>query len=392
MRIVFASNRAIAGSSLGQDGRMRVVLAVAASVALVSCASPTRSPEADAPNVTTVVTPDATATFPTASTLVAQGRSPSPVDPAEACPESDPSAIFADEEEMMEGSAIAERNLGVINQYVAANPEISTQPYLDWSSDAPRVVVGFTGDLAPHRGALRPQLADPDRVLICQVPFSGGQLELIVQEIQQRLASGGPVTGVGKGASAVNVTLEADGEAFAAELVDTYGAAVDVSVGLFPYPMPSELAASTEVHVVCASDIAGPTDMNGLVADLRLDDDALPAGDGTEGRVVFTNRGTGDVSFQTDDPLVAVVVRPGTTEIVGTYSGILAGVGAGGVLAPGETLEVGLLVGTASCIPANGYVLPPGEYEVLVRAVIDYSQRSAAPLLVSLRVTLIVEP
>ncbi len=292
----------------------------------------------------------------------------------------------------MEGSAMAERNLGVINQYVAANPEVSTQPYLDWSSDPPRVVVGFTGDLAPHRGALRPQLADSDRVLICQVPFSGGQLELVVQEIQQQMAPGGPVTGVGKGASAVNVTLEADGEAFAAELVETYGAAVEVHVGWFPYPMPAELAASGEVTAACAADLAGPTDMNGLVAELRLDSGTLAAGDGTKGRVVFTNTGTGDVSFETGDPLVGVVVRPGTPEIVGTYSGDIAGVGAGGVLAPGETLEVGLLVGTASCIPANGYVLPPGEYEVLVRAVIDYSRRSYAPQLVSLRSALTVEP
>ncbi len=291
----------------------------------------------------------------------------------------------------MEGSAMAERNLGVINQYVAANPEVSTQPYLDWSSDRPRVVVGFTGDLAPHRGALRPQLADPDRVLICQVPLSGGQLEMIAQEIQRSMVPGGPVTGVGRGASAVNVTLEADGEALAAELVEMYGAAVEVSVGLFPYPMPAELAASLEVADACAAGIAGPTDMNGLVAEPRLDSGTLAAGDGTEGRVVFTNTGAGDVSFETGDPLVGVVVRPGTTEIVGTYSGDIAGVGAGGVLAPRETLEVGLLVGTTSCIPAHGYVLPPGEYEVVVTAIVDYSQSPATTQLVSLRSALTVE-
>jgi hypothetical protein len=378
---------------------MRVVLAAMMVVVVASCGTPAGpNGEADGgasqtPGIATTLAtpPDATATFPTASTLVAPGRSPSPVDPAEACPRAEPSGIFADEEEMMEGSAMAERNIGVINRYVAANPEVATHPYLDGSAEPPRVVVGFTGDLAPHQEVLRPQLADPDRVLICQVPFSGGQLQAIAKEIQRSMAPGGPVVGVGAGASAVNVTVTADGEAFAAGLVETYGAAIDVQVGLFPYPMPAELAASMEVVDACASDLAGPTDMNGLVAELRLDSGTLVAGDGTEGRVVFTNTGTGDVSFETGDPLVGSVVRPGTNEIVATYSGDIAGVGAGGVLAPGETLEVGLLVGTASCIPANGYVLPPGEYEVIARAVVDYSQNPATTQLVSRRAALTVE-
>ncbi len=376
---------------------MRAVLAAMTILTVASCGSPAESTggadsaSTAAPGITNLdVPPDATATFPTASTLVAPGRSPSPVDPAQACPDSEPSAIFADEEEMTEGSAMAERNIGVINQYAAANPEVSTQPYLDWSSDPPRVVVGFTGDLAPHQDALRPQLADPDRVLICQVPFSGGQLQAIAQEIQRSMVPGGPVVGVGAGASAVNVTVTADGEAFAADLIAAYGAAVEVQVGLLPYPMPAELAASTEVVAACAADIAGPTGMDGLVAEPSLGSGAVVAGEATEGRVVFTNTGTSDVSFETGDPLVGVVVLPGTTEVVGTYSGNIAGVGAGGVLAPGETLEVALLVGTASCIPANGYVLPPGEYEVIAVAVVDYLQQPAATRLVSLPATLTV--
>ena len=64
--------------------------------------------------------------------------------------------------------------------------------------------------------------------------------------------------------------------------------------------------------------------------------------------------------------------------------------GAGAVLAPGESTEVGLVVGTASCIPANGYMLRPGEYEVVVVAVVDYLQQPPVNRLVSIPAPLVV--
>ena len=370
---------------------MRFALAAMTSVALASCGAPADQ-TTDAPTgATTLATyPDATGTYPIASTLVPPGSSPTAVDPATACPRSDPSAIFSDEGEMMEGSAMAERNLGVINRYVAANPEVSTQPFLDWSADPPRVVIGFTGDLAPHRAALEPLLADPERVLICSVAFNSAQISAVATEIQQQMTAGGPMVGVFGGTSAVEVQLAAYGEDFAAQLVATYGDIVKVRVGLFPYPMTDELAASTEPDPACASDISGPIDMSGLRAEVRLASNALAQGTDTDGKVVFTNTGTADVSFESGDPLTGVVVMPGTTDVVGTFTGVLAGTGAGAVLAPGESTEVGLVVGTASCIPANGFMLPPGEYEVVVVAVVDYLQQPPVNRLVSIPAPLVV--
>ena len=129
--------------------------------------------------------------------------------------------VFSDDVEMMDGSAMAERNLGVINQYGAAHPEVSTRPYLDWSTDPPRVVVGFSGDLAPHRGALQPQLADPERVLICQVSFSDAQLQVFAAEIVQQMSPGGPIGSVGVSRGAVNVMVAEGNDAVVAELVAT---------------------------------------------------------------------------------------------------------------------------------------------------------------------------
>jgi len=46
------------------------------------------------------------------------------------------------------------------------------------------------------------------------------------------------------------------------------------------------------------------------------------------------------------------------------YAGDISGTGVGAELAPGDFLDIAVLVGTASCDPALGYRLPPGRYEV----------------------------
>ena len=51
---------------------------------------------------------------------------------------------------------------------------------------------------------------------------------------------------------------------------------------------------------------------------------------------------------------------------MGAYEGGTDGVGTGGTLQPGGTIDIGVLGGTASCEPSLGYALPAGLYDVRV--------------------------
>lgn len=61
-----------------------------------------------------------------------------------------------------------------------------------------------------------------------------------------------------------------------------------------------------------------------------------------------------------------MIRRPGTSAIVAAYDGAIAGVGIEATLAPGESRDIAVLGGTATCDPALGFALPEGDYEVVV--------------------------
>ena len=71
--------------------------------------------------------------------------------------------------------------------------------------------------------------------------------------------------------------------------------------------------------------------------------------------------------------MTALIYRTGTDQVVGAFDGGIRGVGLGGTLAPGESIDVSVFGGTASCLAELGYALPPGTYDV--RAAIDQYDR-----------------
>ena len=71
--------------------------------------------------------------------------------------------------------------------------------------------------------------------------------------------------------------------------------------------------------------------------------------------------------------MTAFIYRAGTDQVVGAYDGGIGGTGAGRTLAPGESIDLSVIGGTASCLADLGYALPPGEYDV--RAAIDQYDR-----------------
>jgi hypothetical protein len=158
------------------------------------------------------------------------------------------------------------------------------------------------------------------------------------------------------------VGLTPGSEAVAAKLVKKYGRNVFVTVGLTVYdgapgrsprcgtlPAPDPVPAGLAVGV-----------------QTNLPQSTITAGHDFEGQVVVTVT-AGHLAMDTGQPLEAVVVRPGTRQVVGVFSDGIGGTGYSFDLGPGQSWSIAFVGGTARCDGGIGSALPPGTYEVIVR-------------------------
>ena len=168
--------------------------------------------------------------------------------------------------------------------------------------------------------------------------------------------------GSGAGTGVIDVFLRADGEHIAAEVLERYGDLVDITLGALSYP--GRVRAD---GFPCGLTLPSPPDDGeGLVATLQLAANEVTAGTDFGGTVTVTNGGEDVVEFESGTPLIAFVFLPGGAEVVGVLTGNVAGLAVQADLEPGESTDVEVIGGTASCDPDLGYALQPGEYEVRV--------------------------
>ena len=228
-----------------------------------------------------------------------------------------------------------------------------------------RIVVAFTGHLAEHCAALRELLAFPEEFELVLEKRTEVELLAIQQEIVDFARPVFVSAGSGGAAGVIEVALRADGEAMARQIVERYGDAVNVTVGLLSYPDGTRADGLTTCMPA-----TGPLRVDApLRGTLVLEPGGVSSGAGFNAKVQVANVGTEDFDFQSGAPATALVFAPSGTEAIGTFTGGIGGVGLGQVLRPLESIDIDVLGGTASCDPALGYALPPGRYEA--RAVID---------------------
>lgn len=225
-----------------------------------------------------------------------------------------------------------------------------------------RLVIGFIDHLGEHCAALRGLLEFPDEFELVQDRVTEATLRSIQDEVVQMAGAYLRSAGSGSASGTVTVDLRADGEQIAAEIIDRYGDLVDVTVGVLSYP-----DRTVGEGLPCDRLIPpAPTEALSLVATLVLNDSEVVSGADFGGVATVTNTGEGVVHFESGSPLVALVFRPASSEVIGVFAGGIGGVGVGADLAPGESIDIEVLGGTASCDPDLGYALPPGEYEARV--------------------------
>jgi hypothetical protein len=170
---------------------------------------------------------------------------------------------------------------------------------------------------------------------------------------------------VGEGANRViAIGLRANAEALAKQLVAQYGTAVEVTVGLFPYPPPASPKRSCEFIPQAGGD-HGP-----LVASVVLDPTVISGGF-YRGKVRIKNTSAAPYKLSTDSSFSAYLFRDGDSLPIGVSESGVMGTGFEKTLAPGETLELPAGGGTASCDLGVGYVLPAGSY--VSRGLVDFA-------------------
>ncbi len=183
------------------------------------------------------------------------------------------------------------------------------------------------------------------------------------------------------------VTLRADQESLAKEFIRRFGDQLQVKLGFFDYPMNASAAT------LCPPYVHAPGEEGGLRASMVLNQSSVTFGADFEGTVTVKNVGNSTISFEGGDPVVAIVRSLDTHAVVGMYDGIVGGVGTGASLMPGESSQISLFGGTASCDPKVGFALPPGRYEVVTEVLGPSTSGPSEPLRLSAGpVELVVEP
>ena len=262
---------------------------------------------------------------------------------------------------MSEESSRLEPMLGVVLQYGSTHPDVFGGYGLHWlSAGDASVFVSFTGDVAHHRDALVGLVEYPDELIVCQAAANEADRNMIQATLLAELDGRFTSLGAGGKNGAVTMGLNPTEETLAAELVERYGAAVDVSVGALAYPLD-------DAEVVC-----GPTLEPSLID--GLDVSVLNAGSPVEmtpgGTVAVTVRLTNTneqtIHFDSGQPSTAITDAEGAPLTSDTRDVLLVGIGI--TLDPGARQDFDVEVLLASCDPSLGYVVPAGDHFVSPRS------------------------
>ncbi len=254
-----------------------------------------------------------------------------------------------------------ESDMKVVYEYGQGHPADYVDRQWDPDTEPVSILTGFVRNVDEHRAALHKLVAHPGRVQVIAAKHSREELDRVLADVNTE-ASRGPGTyySVGSGGlrQPVSTHLVADQEPLAGELHRKYGDALEITLGVRPYPAPA-----------CIADTCQPlppeTPMDGL--EIRFKEPVtITAGKDGEATVIVRNTGSEPKSMGLDFGPATVVER-GTAHVVAApLQAALVGPATWGPLGPGEQLEMPVSFGTANCGDTGDYALAPGTYGLLV--------------------------
>ena len=144
----------------------------------------------------------------------------------------------------------------------------------------------------------------------------------------------------------------------AADLLDQFGDAVDLTVGALPFPPGG--AHEPRPRVLQRADRLAPQQVS-----VELDGPAVVrSGHTLRHGLLVRNRSSDELQVATNGAVTAVVVDPETEQVVGGFAGAQTLPLIVFAVAPGATERIPLLIGTASFDPGLGYTVPAGHWGV----------------------------
>ena len=257
-------------------------------------------------------------------------------------------------------------DLQALADYGTANPTdwrgaevLDTQPA--------QIEVWFSANVAAHDTALKALVMHPDRVHVMPARYTVEELQAISTTVSAdatrsrsglfTTTPGGPVTAE---AHDVRFGLAPGQEKLAARYLAEWGDAVSIEVGSQAF-IPDGCGPQPTPRT-CA-DIA-PTDPSsgGLSLVVRLTTPSIDQSQGGTGTVVITNISSKAIELDIDDPVLGVLLSPGTDRVAATYGGGST-LGLSIVkLSPGESKTMELEFDASRCDGGVGSALPPGTY------------------------------
>jgi hypothetical protein len=214
-----------------------------------------------------------------------------------------------------------------------------------------------------HENALLELVAYPDQLVVRETTYSRRQLHEMRQTVQQMSEfRDHQFLSVGTSHGRLNIQVQPDQERLAATLLDSFGDAVKLRVGMLSYPMPTEPNDVEPRPNVADSPVPLITDED---IDVKLSEPlVVMSGQTGHGALVFLNRSPNEVVLDTNGWLTARVVDPHSGEVVGGFVGAQTMMLVRFSMAPGETVAVPVAVGTASFRARLGYLVPPGQWMI----------------------------
>jgi hypothetical protein len=167
---------------------------------------------------------------------------------------------------------------------------------------------------------------------------------------------GGSIGFVGTRAHAIGVFLLPGREALAAALTARFKDAVQITVGNARYRCGPGQSRK-------CPDLSGSDRLPaGLHLTLTRVPSSMRATDEFKAELVVREDSTTPLRMDPGQPLVAMIVKPGTRTVVGRYDGQIAGTGLGLLLHDGQQVTIATIVAPWRCDGGVGSAVPPGRY------------------------------
>ena len=246
--------------------------------------------------------------------------------------------------------------IGQVLAYGSQHPEQFGSYGLIWhdGGDA-SVFISFTDGLAGHRQTLAGMVPFPDELIVCQVAVSGSDSEAIQAQLVEELE--GRYLSIGLGMDGLAVTLAADEAELAADLQARYGDAINLYLGVLAYPLDRATSVCT--------DPPAESELPGLSITIEPPGVPIAAAGAQPADLTVTVTNTGDAPIRFSSGTAIGTLLDSNGRVVNSNQIAVADVGIEVDLQPGASTDLPLLVTTASCDPALGYIVPPGEYRLI---------------------------